>query len=183
MAGYTEALFLALALWALLAAMEGGWGRVALLSALAALTRQQGVALAALTALALPAVGAWLRWAWARWGLERGATAITPHVEQRARVPGWAPLVAGAVPVLVYGGWIVALALAHAPRAWHLCPTWPGSGVLADVAFLVTHRPAGLIGWLQSPALDTGASLAALAALSVLARRLPPGVSLYLAAV
>jgi hypothetical protein len=189
MAGYTEALFLALALWAILAALNGRWGRVALLGALAALTRQQGVALAA---LALPAVGAWLRWGWERWHPRHGTTSIAPGANQELQAPSRTPLVSGAVPVLVYVGWVVGLAFAHAPlpwdllssqRAWNLRPTWPGSGVLADAAFLVTHRPVGLAGWLQSPALDASASLAALAALIAMARRLPPGISLYLAAV
>lgn len=186
MAGYSESLFLALALWALLAALREQWGRMAVLGALAAVTRQQGFLLAA---LAFPCV-----WLWGRWllGWLQQMRAVAPSPARVAiPPPSWRPLAAAAAPVLAYGAWLVAQRTAlHAPLPWMLLSapgwnlhfTWPGSGLLADLAALFIRPPAGAQVVMMSIALDAGMSLAAAVALLISARRLPPGVALYLAA-
>jgi hypothetical protein len=185
MAGYSEALFLALSLWALLAALQEQWGRMALLGALAAITRQQGFLLAA---LAFPCVWLWARWLW-QW-LSRVRVA-TLHPMDTMPPPRWRPLAAAVAPVLAYGAWLGAQrTLLHAPLPWTLLSapgwdlhfTWPGSGLFADLAALFIHPPTGAHVVMMSIALDAGMSLAAAVALLISVRRLPPGVVLYLAA-
>jgi hypothetical protein len=188
MAAYTESLFLALALWAVLAALAGRWGCMALLGGLAALTRQQGALLAL---LALPAA-----WPWVLWVVRRLATARRPAVAPvvpavAPHAPSWAPLLAMAAPPLAYASWLVMLRLAlHAPepwqvlaspQGWHQHVTWPGSGVLADLGALRDN--IGCLTRVRTLSLEVIASLAGLAALVVGVRRLPAGLSLYLAAV
>ena len=179
MAGYTESLFLALSLWAILAALDGRWGRMALLAGLAALTRQQGIL------LAIPAApSAWrgLRGLWRRAGGERGASATAVAV--------LAPLGAAAAPAVVYGGWLGALHLVfHAPSPWDVLTvvpgwglrlTWPGSGLIADATLLI-QRPPDLAPFIDTTALDLIVAAAAALALVAAARRLPLGLTLYLA--
>jgi hypothetical protein len=277
MAAYTESLFLALALWAILAALDGRWWRAAALGALAALTRQQGIVLAA---LALPPLWPLARrgWAWLR-ALPFGRAALAvasgggdpaqvgasggsggklpgdapgspatrasattpsrpaeqailpahrpsprrlrpsprrrtswppdPRAERRgfnrprpspaasppaANSPGaptWGILAAAIAPFATYVGWIAVLrlwiraplpwTLLSARDAWNLRPTWPGSGVLADLVALAGHPPPGQPFVAPSVALDVGLSLAALAGLAAVARRWPAGLVLYLA--
>jgi hypothetical protein len=185
MAGYTESLYLALALWAILAALDRRWRRTAILGGLAALTRQQGLLLAA---LAVPDA-----WAWLRGTGQRLRLSYAPG-SPASKVPGQSigeTLLAGSVPVLAYGGWLVIVRvvlraplpwdLVTAPDAWKLRYTWPGSGLLADIGLLI-HPTPDLIGMLASAALDVSTSLAALATLALAVRRLPSGLALYLAA-
>jgi hypothetical protein len=174
MAAYTESLYLALAMWAVLAALAQQWWRFALLAALAALTRQQGILL---SVLVLPVATLGLLWiiSWRR--------AQRPHDVGAA-------LLAGAAPLVAYGGWMAVLRFVmHAPLpwdllvasdAWNLRFSWPGSGVLADIVVLI-HPPKGFA--IGSLALDVISTLVALGALLVAVRRLPKGVALYLLAV
>jgi hypothetical protein len=174
--GYTEALFLALALWAMLAAMDGAWWRFVALGALAALTRQQGVLLAV-----LPLGGL-----------------IAARVRDAAPGKGWARFAAedlaraaaSAAPALAYALWLVGLrAFWQAPlpwqplgdaHGWNLRVAWPWSGMLADAA--VFAGPKGpLSGLAQLAALDLSAIGIAMALLIVAMRRFPPGLVLYLA--
>jgi Mannosyltransferase (PIG-V) len=175
-AGYTESLFLALSLWAILAALDGRWRRFALLAGLAALTRQQGLVLAALAA---PAIWSWLV------QLVRSRKRISP------RAAPWAAVAAGATPVLVYGAWIALLRFAvraplpwdalASPRGWYLRAAWPGPGLLADIQTLITP-PFSVDTFNGGMALDVVLSVAAAALLIAGARRLPGGLTLYLTA-
>jgi hypothetical protein len=173
--GYTEALFLALALWAIMAALDDAWWRFATLGALAALTRQQGVLLAVLPL----------------------ASIIAARVRGAAPGKGWSRvsaedlvrLAASAAPVLACGLWLVALrVLWQAPlpweplgdaRGWNLRFAWPWAGILADAA--VFAGPKGPLSSLaQLAMLDLSAVGIAVALLIVAARRFPPGLVLYL---
>jgi mannosyltransferase PIG-V len=177
LAGYTESLFLALSLWAMLAALDGAWWRFAALAALAALTRQQGVLLALLPA-------------WS--GL-----ALLASREQGARVGALIRRVsagccaAAVAPLVAYALWLAALgAVWHAPppwqplsdaHAWVLRFTWPGSGILADVAAL--GQPGGAAaGVALAAAVDLGAVGVSLALLVMAARRFPTAWLLYFGA-
>jgi hypothetical protein len=176
MAGYTEALFLALSLWAILAALDGAWWRFVALGALAALTRQQGMLLALMPLWSL-AADRWSR-------------------HPRQRVGAWpgrfgaARAAATGAPPLAYALWLVALGVFwHAPppwvplgaaRGWGLRVTWPGSGVLADLAVFV--RPGGVpLGVALAAALDLGAIGIGAGLLAAAARRFPLAVVVYLA--
>jgi hypothetical protein len=185
MAGYTESLFLALSLWAILAALDRRWWRAAVLGGLAALTRQQGLLLAALAA---PDAWNWLRGTRQRLLYTRVPGALRSKASVQ---PISGALVAASAPILAYGGWIAFLRLMlhaplpwdllNAPGAWQLRYTWPGSGVLADVGLLI-HPTPELTGMLGGAALDASTSLAAIAALVLATRRLPPVLLLYLVA-
>jgi hypothetical protein len=174
--GYTEALFLALVLWAIVAALDGAWWRFAALGALAALTRQQGVLLAVLPLASFVAArvrGAALGKGWLRLSAE-----------------DLVQLAAGATPALAYALWLVALRVFwQAPppwqpladaRGWNLRLAWPWSGILADAA--VFGGPKGPLSSLaQLAMLDLSAIGIAVALLIVAARRFPPELVIYLA--
>jgi hypothetical protein len=176
MSGYTEALFLALAIWAVLAALDGAWWRFAALGALAALTRQQGLLLALMPV-----------WSGLADVLRRPAGA--PLVDRLRRV-GAARAAAACAPPAAYALWLVVLHVAwHAPmpwaplgavRGWGLRFTWPGSDILADFAVFV--RPGGApLGVALAAGLDLTAIGVGLVLLTVAARRFPPALVLYLA--
>jgi hypothetical protein len=104
---------------------------------------------------------------------------------------GVARAAAIAAPPLAYALWLVALrGFWRAPlpwqplgaaRGWDLRFTWPGSGILADLAVLA--RPGGApIGVALAAALDLSAVGVSVALLVLAARRFPPALLLYLAA-
>jgi hypothetical protein len=176
MSGYTESLFLALALWATLAALDSAWWRFAALGALAALTRQQGLLLALLPV-------------WSGVVLLLGGTGARRAAQVRRL--GAARVAAVIAPPLAYALWLATLqALWHAPlpwqplgaaRGWDLRFTWPGSGILADLA--VFGWPGGApIGVALAAALDLGAAGVCSVLLVIALRRFPPALLLYLAA-
>jgi hypothetical protein len=182
-AGYTESLFLACSLWAILAALDGRWGRMALLAALAALTRQQGVLLAI---LAVPAAWRALAAVWRR--LTPAMTTAGHPRQSSALRRGLMPLVAVAAPGVVYAAWLGALRLAlHALLPWEVLTqisgwdqrfAWPGPGLIADAVWLPQWSDALITG----TELDLVMAVTALALLLASLRRLPPTLWLYLAA-
>lgn len=180
-APYTESLFLALSLGAVLAALDGSWGRAALLAALASLTRQQGVLLAV---LALPPL--WHR-SRALWQPDEPLPRRLRIVWRQAR----APLLFAITPLLAYAAWIACLALVlRQPAPWQvvtLLPAWnehytlPGTGLLADLR-LMWQAPGTYFLPAVSLPLDIAAAVLGAAGLIALARRLPPALTLYLLA-
>ena len=184
MAAYTEALFLALSVFAILAAVEGHWWHVAVLGVCGALTRQQGVLLAVLAA---PPIAVWL---WQDWRVPGGGERLTGWLTRRGGL-----LAAATLPVLAYLAWIAALhvilrqrmpwdVLAD-PAAWNLRFAWPWQGLWADVSLLLQGgaphgQPTSVAA---GTALDLVMSLGALVALPLMHRRLAPGTWLYLAAI
>lgn len=182
MAGYTEALFLWLTFGALLAWMEGRWARFALLAVLATLTRHQGVLLALLVApLCLRAL----------WGLVQKGPA---NADRNARIRLLATAIgAGLAGPLAYLGWVLVVGLVlraplpweplAAPNGWNLHYTWPGAGMVADLGMLAQPALALQLGLgIPTLLLDALAAVLAGVALLVAARRLPPGLVLYLLA-
>ncbi|HEV2235698.1 MAG TPA: mannosyltransferase family protein, partial [Ktedonobacterales bacterium] len=176
MSGYTESLFLALSLWAIVAALDGAWWRFAVLAALAALTRQQGLVLAVLPA-----------WS-GLMALVRGEPGAGPW--SRLRAVGAQRGVAICAPPLAYALWLLALrAVWRAPlpweplgaaRGWGLRFAWPWTGIESDLA--VFGRPGGApLGVALAAALDLGAIGVCAALLPLAARRFPPALLLYLA--
>jgi hypothetical protein len=176
-AGYTESLFLALSLWAILAALGERWVWMALLAGLAALTRQQGVLLAI---LAVPAGWRGLRAMWQRITGAPGSSGTSPSSPLA--------LVAVAAPALTYGGWLGALRLVlHAPSPWQVLAStrgwdqrfaWPGTGLIADAVWL-THPPDAIVNGTE---LDLLMAIVAAALLLIGLRRLPTTLWLYLTA-
>ena len=126
MAGYTEALFLALAIGSYLAARRGSWLAAGVLAALATLTRLQGILLLAPLALEL-----WLthrndlrRWqAWLSLALAPLALALYMlSIWLAVRIfPPWEPFNA----------------------VWRLHYAWPWQGITQDMIALVTHPDPG----------------------------------------
>ncbi|HEY7985215.1 MAG TPA: mannosyltransferase family protein [Ktedonobacterales bacterium] len=176
MSGYTEALFLACALWAIVAALDGAWWRCAALGALAALTRQQGLLLALLPL-------------WSGMEALVGGQTGAGHWS-RMRAVGAGRVAAAGAPPLAYALWLLALRIfwraplpwepLGAARGWGLRLSWPGSGVLADLA--VFGRPGGApLGVALAAALDLGAIGVCAALLVLAAQRFPPALLLYLA--
>jgi hypothetical protein len=195
MAAYTESLFLALALWVILAALESKWSRVALLGALAALTRQQGVLVGI---VALPPL-----WGWASQYLR--VEPVWLHAADRQRTASSAPtaapmsvtvptpaMAAAVSPLFAYCGWLLILRnVLRAPlpwqvltssRGWNQHWTWPGASIVADIGALL-HAGGRTDLAPGSLALDVIASLTAAVALAIAWRRLPSGLALYLVAI
>lgn len=182
MAGYTEALFLWLTFGALLAWMEGRWGRFALLAALATLTRHQGVLLSLLVApLCLRALWEMLQ--------KRSAGAAGAVSGAKLRVLARA-LAAGLAGPVAYLGWVLVVGLLlraplpweplAASNGWNLHYTWPGAGIVADLGMLAQPALALRLGLgLPTLLLDALAALLTGAALIVAARRLPPALLLF----
>jgi hypothetical protein len=178
MAPYTEALFLALSMAAIVAALDKRWGRATLLAALASLTRQQGVLLGA---LALPDLWQLARSAWA----ERTVGAALADFWRRA----WRPAALAAAPALVYGTWLLLLVyVAHQPtptqlltstNGWKQHFTIPGFGVLVDVIAVIAVPGVVLLHHIDI-ALDALAAIIAAWGVVVARRRLPTGLLLYL---
>lgn len=180
-APYTESLFLALSLGTVLAALDGRWGRAALLAALASLTRQQGVLLAA---LALPQL-----WHLSRmfWQSNEPLALRVGAAWRRAR----APLLLASAPLLAYAAWLACLALVlRQPAPWQIVtslPAWnqhytlPGAGLLADLRLMWQAPGTYFLPALSLP-LDIAAAVLGAVGLIALARRLPPALTLYLIA-
>ncbi len=153
-APYTEALFLALAVWVLDAARGGRWGLAALLALLVGLTRTQGCF------LALPLAWEW----WRSWRTGRAGVSA-------ALVP---PLpVAGLLLFLAYSKAATGGTTFQAQRAnWGFLPRPPWAAIAASWHFIRAHdRPIEVLN-LTLLLLFTAFLLAGL-------RRLPPSYSLY----
>ncbi|HEU5368140.1 MAG TPA: mannosyltransferase family protein, partial [Ktedonobacterales bacterium] len=176
-AGYTEALFLWAALGALLAFLDGRWGRMALLCVVATLTRHQGLLLSLLVVpMCASALLACVHHGWtgASW---------RAHLS-----PLWKPALAAAAGPLAYLAWLLVVGLAlRAPlpweplvaaNGWNLHTTWPGAGVIADLAALAQRSIPSPLG--LSVPLDAGAAVLAGLTIVFAARRLPPAIVLYL---
>lgn len=128
MAGYTEALFLALTIGSYLAARRGSWLAAGVLAALAALTRLQGIVLLAPLGLEL-----WLnhrndlrRWqTWLSLALAPLALALyTLYIWSVRRIfPSWEPF----------------------NSVWHLHYAWPWQGISQDISALLTHPDIGTL--------------------------------------
>ena len=187
-AAYSESTFLALTFWALLAAWDGQWWRVALLGGLAALVRQQGVLVALLAA---PAMWQWLSQAFARARGSHGSLRMSGIRRAMGVDTRWDVLTAASAPLVSYGAWLGALALLiHAPmpwapltaqHAWNLHLALPWTGLWADAVHWVQHFTV-FTTLSDSAVLDLVFSLAGLAGLVAAARRMPPGFSGYFAA-
>jgi hypothetical protein len=129
MAGYTEALFLALAIGSYLAARRGCWLAAGALVALATLTRLQGIILLLPLGLEL-----WLthrndlrRWqAWPALGIAPAALALYSLFiwQTQSLFPPWAPLSSARGP-------------------WHLQYAWPWQGIAQDMSALLAHPDLG----------------------------------------
>ncbi|HEY7358364.1 MAG TPA: mannosyltransferase family protein [Ktedonobacterales bacterium] len=176
-AGYTEALFLWAALGALLAFLEGRWGRLALLCVVATLTRHQGLLL---SLLVVPMFASAL--------LARARQRQTDASWRAQAASLWKPALAAAAGPAAYLAWLLVVGLAlRAPlpweplvaaNGWNLHTTWPGAGVIADLAALAQRSIPSPLG--LSVPLDAGAAILAGITIIFAARRLPPAIMLYL---
>jgi len=131
MAGYTEALFLALAMGAYLAARRGFWLTAGALAALATLTRLQGIlVLVPLCLELLLARRSELR-QWKPWlALLMAPAALALYIAFIRLTQGlafpWEPL--------------------SSPQGvWRLHYTWPWQGILADLSALITSHDLALL--------------------------------------
>jgi hypothetical protein len=178
MAPYTESLFLACSLSAILASLDGRWRWAAVWSVLACLARQQGLLLCL---LAVPALWAALRQAWAARRTPRPAL-----VTFWARTRG--PLLLALAPIVTYAAWLAAVVfvmqqqtpwqLLTAPHGWDQRFTVPGLGIIVDTG-LILLDPGKALVHLDLP-LDAAAGLISAASLIALRRRLPAALLLYL---
>lgn len=156
---YAEALFLALAVWAILCARRGAWGWAAPLALLAGLTRTQGVL------LCLPLAWEFL----AQW---RRPDA-TPRPGRRAALVPTLPAAAfGAF--FIYGRLATGLTIFQAEHAWGGGATTPWTLLAHSWQYIVAH--ADVIE--ASNLLAFGLFVALLA---IGARRLPLSYTLYAA--
>ncbi len=134
MAGYTEALFLSLAIGAYVAARRGLWLTAGALAALATLTRLQGILLLVPLCLELLLV-------------------------RRSELRQWKPWLAllmapGALVLYIAFIWLTkGLSLPWEPLSspqgvWHLHYSWPWQGIIADLSAIITsHDPALLFSF------------------------------------
>lgn len=180
MAPYTEALFCVLALAAMLAALEGHWGKALLWAALASLTRQQGLLLGL---LAVPAISECLEVLRQRHSSLPARLALIVH-------DVWRPLAFALAPLVAYGAWIAVLVwglyqgtpwqeLTTSP-AWKQAFTWPGVGVIGDLGHLLL-QPGDVLAHYPDVVLDAACTIAAAVGIGLAWKRLPPGLLLYLA--
>lgn len=178
MAGYSEALFVWLSLATILLALEERWALVAGVSALAALTRHQGVFL---PLVFLPGLLSQAR----EWWRSRKDEETWQDIHRAGFWPLLAVLAGPATYLLwwlgVVGLWLRAplpWGPERLPNGWYLHSTVPGAGIWADLIALAQNKVPNPLGF--SLPLDTG--LAVLAGLGMLLaiRRLPPGLLLYL---
>ncbi|HEU5198709.1 MAG TPA: mannosyltransferase family protein [Ktedonobacterales bacterium] len=180
MAGYSEALFVWLSLATILLALEERWALVAGVSALAALTRHQGVFL---PLVFLPGLCFQAREWW------RSREQGEPW-QDVFHVWFWPLLAVLAGPATYLLWWLGVVGLwLHAPlpwgpeilpNGWYLHSAVPGAGIWANLVALAQNKVPNPLG-LSLP-LDTG--MAVLAGLGILLaiRRFPPGLLLYLIA-
>jgi hypothetical protein len=174
---YTESLFLWVSLGAMLAFLNRQWGRMAALTALASLIRNQGLLLSILLVPTLIS---------ALWGWLAG-TGIISGWHNMARML-YGPLLAALAGPAVYLGWVIVegffwhLPLPWVPlgstNGWNLHFTIPGVGIVANLMALAHPSVPSELG-LPALALDTGAALLAVIAILVSIRRLPLAFTLY----
>ncbi len=135
-APFTEAIFLACAVWALLAARRGDWELAALAGLLGSLARTQGIL------LALPLAWEAARALWRRW---HGAGVTRPRIG----LPDVAPIAAAIAPVLGFGGYVLWTAIAvgqtpfQAQSLWGFDPHWPWETVVLAWNWAI-GRPDGI---------------------------------------
>jgi 4-amino-4-deoxy-L-arabinose transferase-like glycosyltransferase len=131
MAGYTEALFLVLAIGAYLAARRGRWLLAGALAVLATLTRLQGILLLAPLLLEL-------------------------LLAQRQRLRDWRPWLALLLAPAALALFVVFIRLTQglsfpweplsaARGSWHLHYVWPWQGMLADLGALIAQPDVGTL--------------------------------------
>jgi 4-amino-4-deoxy-L-arabinose transferase-like glycosyltransferase len=126
MAGYTEALFLALAIGSYLAARRDSWLAAGVLAALATLTRLQGIVLLVPLVFEL-----WLN-----------------HRNDLRRWQAWLSLALAPLALALYM-LSIWLALRIFPpwepfnTVWHLHYAWPWQGITQDLSTLITHPDIG----------------------------------------
>lgn len=163
-AGYAESLFLALAIWCIVALRRGGWWQAGVLGLLAAATRQMGLFL------------------------------VLPFAAEYARQHGWRlrwlradALWISLIPcgLLLFMGWLWLtvgdpLAFQHAESYWHhaFAPPWRS---LFDA--LATMRSETSPVARYKDALDLAAVILFAVLIVLGARRLPLGLTVYSAAV
>lgn len=179
MAPYTEALFCALSLAAMLAALDRRWGAALLWATLASLTRQQGLLLGL---FAVPVVADRLEM------LRKGGQPLPALVVAVGR-NAWKPLAFALTPVAAYGIWVAVLTWGlhqgapwqelSASSLWRQTFTWPGVGVVVDIGHVLL-QPADVLAHYPDIVLDVVGSVAAAIGIGVAWRRLPPGMLLYL---
>jgi hypothetical protein len=183
MAAYTEALFLALTLFAMLATLDRNWWHVAMLGAAGALTREQGVF------IGLLAVPSLLILLWQERHTLRNVGGAALIALRRAFPLG----AAIAAPLVAYAAWVATLVFVlHVPppwkealdtAVWNVRVSWPWQGLWADARLLFfPGGPLHLQGSVPEVVLDLVMSVGALVALVVMARRLPASLLLYLSA-
>ncbi|HLV99707.1 MAG TPA: glycosyltransferase family 39 protein [Ktedonobacterales bacterium] len=131
MAGYTEALFLVLAMGAYLAARRNRWLLAGALAALTTLTRLQGILLLVPLGLELLLTQRGQLWRWRPWlalllaPLALGLFIIFIRLTEGLSLP-WEPLTS-------------------ARGAWHLHYVWPWQGVIADLGALIAQPDLGTL--------------------------------------
>ncbi len=131
MAGYTEALFLVLAMGAYLAARHSRWLLAGALAALATLTRLQGILLLVLLGLEL----------------------LLNQRDQLRRWQPWLALLLAPAALVVFIVFIrltEGLSLPWEPLtsargAWHLQYVWPWQGIAADVGAVIAQPDLGTL--------------------------------------
>ena len=178
MAPYTESLFCALSLGAMLAAMDRRWGMAALCGVLASLTRQQGLLLGL---LAVPALGDAIEAFW--------RSRVPPSTRLRTlAASAWRPAAFALAPVAAYGVWVAIIVVGLRQGApwqeltqsplWKQTFIWPGMGVVVDLGHIVL-QPSDVIAHYPDIILDAAAALAAAVCIGLAWRRIPPGLLLY----
>ena len=164
MAGYTEALFLALAIAAYLAARRSSWIIAGILIALATLARLQGILLLVPVSLEL----------------------VLAHRSDLRRWQPWLGLLLAPLALIFYIIFIRAtqglsfpwepLSAANGP--WHLHYAWPWQGIINDLgAVFIPPDPALLLSF---KLLDPLSALLFAICTIVAFRRLPPALSAFL---
>jgi hypothetical protein len=163
-AGYAEALYLALAVWCLVALRRGAWWPAGALGLAAAFTRQMGLL------LVLPFAGAYaarIRWRWR--GLRPDALAV-------ALIPGGLLL----FMALLWRSVGDPLAFVHAEGYWQHSTALPWA-TLARAWHLLFRQPDAI--FLFKGVVDFAMVLLFLGLIVAGARLLPPGETAYSAAV
>jgi len=162
MAGYTEALFLALAIGSYLAVRRSAWLAAGVLAALATLTRLQGLLLLVPLAFEL-----WLN-----------------HRNDLRRWLVWLSLALAPLALALYMLSIWLTLRIFPPwepfnTVWHLHYAWPWQGITQDLSVLITHPDIGALTSFRL--LDPLTALIFLVCTVVAFRRLNPPLAAFMA--